>query len=54
MDDEYIQDLLAWTTPAVTAAYSEEENLTMLRLPRKECAYTSPRGGTQFDLSLLV
>ncbi|EMD38592.1 hypothetical protein CERSUDRAFT_153557 [Gelatoporia subvermispora B] len=40
VDDEYIQELLAWSHPHTTVAepfeYTEEENLTMLRLPRKE------------------
>lgn len=40
-DDGYIQELLQWTHPHVTATeeveYTETENLTMMRLPRKEC-----------------
>ncbi|KAJ3562171.1 hypothetical protein NP233_g9743 [Leucocoprinus birnbaumii] len=39
-DDEYIQELLKWKHPHITAReevkYTEEENLVMLRLPRKE------------------
>ncbi|OBZ75723.1 Protein shq1 [Grifola frondosa] len=39
-DDEYIQELLAWNHPHAIVSdefqYTEEENLTMLRLPRKE------------------
>ncbi|KAH6919073.1 SHQ1 protein-domain-containing protein [Coprinopsis sp. MPI-PUGE-AT-0042] len=39
-DDEYIQELLAWKHPYISAEgpfeYTEEENLEILRLPRKE------------------
>ncbi|THH33920.1 hypothetical protein EUX98_g349 [Antrodiella citrinella] len=39
-DDEYIKDLIAWEHPFVSldgeVVYTEEENLAMLRLPRKE------------------
>ncbi|KAH9854021.1 SHQ1-domain-containing protein [Lenzites betulinus] len=39
-DDEYIQELLAWRNPHTTSSediqYTEQENLVMLRLPRKE------------------
>ncbi|CAL1704202.1 unnamed protein product [Somion occarium] len=39
-DDEYIKDLIAWKHPHTTLPsefqYSEEENLAMLRLPRRE------------------
>jgi hypothetical protein len=40
-DDDYIRELLYWVHPHISAAhdvrYTEEEKLTMLRLPRKEC-----------------
>ncbi|PCH38387.1 SHQ1-domain-containing protein [Wolfiporia cocos MD-104 SS10] len=40
MEDDYIQELIAWQNPHTTCTdnfqYTEEENLTMLRLPRKE------------------
>jgi hypothetical protein len=41
-DDEYIQELLAWVPPQLeeapeTFAYTEAEQLQMLRLPRKAC-----------------
>ncbi|KAF9566264.1 SHQ1-domain-containing protein [Agrocybe pediades] len=40
MDDEYIQELLHWEHPHISDTssfqYTEKENLTMLRLPRKE------------------
>ncbi|KDR81812.1 hypothetical protein GALMADRAFT_221678 [Galerina marginata CBS 339.88] len=40
MDDEYIQELIAWAHPYISGQtevqYSEKENMTMLRLPRKE------------------
>ncbi|KAF7965002.1 hypothetical protein HWV62_1154 [Athelia sp. TMB] len=35
-DDTYIQEFFAWNPPPAPVAYTEEENLTMLRLPRKE------------------
>ena len=42
-DDEYIQELMAWKHPYIADPddfqFTEEENLTMLRLPRKECWY---------------
>jgi len=41
MEDENIRELLRWEHPHVIdtnpVEYSEEEKLTMLRLPRKEC-----------------
>lgn len=40
MDDEYIQELLAWEDPGLKDAeciFTESENMTMLNLPRKEC-----------------
>lgn len=44
-DDEYIQELIHWkhphTIPHTEIEYSEEENLTMLRLPRRECEHYS-------------
>ncbi|KAG2158448.1 SHQ1 protein-domain-containing protein [Suillus bovinus] len=39
MDDEYIQELLAWEDPGLKDAeciFTESENMTMLDLPRKE------------------
>ncbi|KZT65490.1 SHQ1-domain-containing protein [Daedalea quercina L-15889] len=40
VEDEYIQELLYWLNPHTVSGedfhYSEEENMTMLRLPRKE------------------
>lgn len=40
-DDEYIRDLLEWKHPhagnSESFQYSDEENATILRLPRKEC-----------------
>ncbi|KAF5358354.1 hypothetical protein D9756_001892 [Leucocoprinus leucothites] len=43
-DDEYIQELIKWRHPHITAReevkYTEEENLVMLRLPRKEYLIT--------------
>ncbi|KIJ69343.1 hypothetical protein HYDPIDRAFT_105936 [Hydnomerulius pinastri MD-312] len=40
VDDEYIQELIAWEDPAFENAsevvYTEEENMEILRLPRKE------------------
>ena len=45
-DDEYIQELIRWVHPHAEAhgdfQYTEEENSTMLRLPRKECMLLSP------------
>ena len=43
-DDEQIQELIAWQHPHTGQSddeitYTEEENLVMLRLPRKECQY---------------
>ncbi|KIK97085.1 hypothetical protein PAXRUDRAFT_825299 [Paxillus rubicundulus Ve08.2h10] len=39
-DDEYIQELVGWEDPALADAsdtvYTEQENMEMLRLPRKE------------------
>ena len=44
-DDDYIQELIHWTHPHIAIqtdfAYTEEENLVMLRLPRKECLFIS-------------
>ncbi|KIP01723.1 hypothetical protein PHLGIDRAFT_123107 [Phlebiopsis gigantea 11061_1 CR5-6] len=44
-DDDYIQELIRWTHPHTVAqtdfAYTEEENLVMLRLPRKEYLVTA-------------
>ncbi|KAH9952191.1 SHQ1-domain-containing protein [Amylocystis lapponica] len=57
MDDDYIQELVAWTNPHTVAAeqfkYTEEENLTMLRLPRKEYLAT-PRQTHDLYLTLLT
>ena len=45
VDDEYIQELLHWRHPHAAPPedfhYTEEENATMLRLPRKECEWTA-------------
>lgn len=42
-DDECIRELLAWRHPYITDTnafqYTEEENLVMLQLPRKECLH---------------
>ena len=42
-DDEYIQELIHWRHPHAVSQneieYSEEEKLTMLRLPRRECEH---------------
>lgn len=41
-DDEYIRELLTWKHPHATVSdfqYTEEENMMMLRLPRKECEF---------------
>ncbi|EIW60559.1 SHQ1-domain-containing protein [Trametes versicolor FP-101664 SS1] len=39
-DDEYIRELIAWPNPLTTSTeefqYTDQENLVMLRLPRKE------------------
>jgi hypothetical protein len=41
VDDEYIQELLTWTDPELVdgaeCVFTENENMTMLKLPRKEC-----------------
>jgi len=41
MDDEYIRELLQWTHPHIankeSVQYTEEENLQLLSLPKKEC-----------------
>lgn len=41
MDNEYVEELIAWEHPHLAtdtvASFSESENLTMLRLPQKEC-----------------
>lgn len=46
-DDEYIQELIHWTHPHTEVQtdfqYTEQENFTMLRLPRKECRLFSLR-----------
>ena len=43
VDDEYIQELLHWRHPHAAPVedfhYTEAENATMLRLPRKECEW---------------
>ncbi|KAL6309068.1 SHQ1-domain-containing protein [Sparassis latifolia] len=56
VEDEYIQELIAWRNPHVTATdefkYTEEENLTMLRLPRKEYLAT-PSQAHNLYLTLL-
>lgn len=42
-DDEYIQELIHWKhphgVPQTEIQYTEEEKLTMLRLPRRECEH---------------
>ncbi|KAJ7606617.1 SHQ1 protein-domain-containing protein [Roridomyces roridus] len=39
-DDEYIQELISWVNPRIVSdgpfAFTEEENLTLLNLPRRE------------------
>ncbi|KAI0361895.1 SHQ1-domain-containing protein [Trametes cingulata] len=56
-DDEYIQELIAWPNPHLTSSdafqYTEEENLTMLRLPRKEYLAT-PEQTHNLHLTLLT
>ncbi|KAI0781128.1 SHQ1-domain-containing protein [Trametes elegans] len=56
-DDEYIQELIAWPNPHATGTedfqYTEKENLTMLRLPRKEYLPT-PAQTHQLYLTLLT
>lgn len=44
MDYEYIEELLTWKHPHIAAKtedfeYSEQENMEILRLPRKECTF---------------
>jgi protein SHQ1 len=44
-DNEQIEDLIAWTHPhleslSTPVLFTEAENATMLRLPRKECMHT--------------
>ncbi|CAA7265397.1 unnamed protein product [Cyclocybe aegerita] len=45
MDDEYIQELLAWKHPHISDSrpfeYNEKENMQMLRLPRREYLATA-------------
>ncbi|OCH95608.1 SHQ1-domain-containing protein [Obba rivulosa] len=57
VDDEYIQDLLVWKHPHTIVAepfeYTEEENLAMLRLPRKEYLAT-PQQTHDLYLTLLT
>lgn len=46
VDDEYIQELLAWEDPEFEDAeciFTENENMTMLNLPRKEYLPTKPQ-----------
>ena len=42
MEDDYIQELIMWPHPEATPSddfhFTDEENMTMLRLPRKECS----------------
>lgn len=41
-DDKYIEELMAWHHPFANNGafqYTEEENMVMLRLPRKECEH---------------
>ncbi|KAI0637170.1 SHQ1-domain-containing protein [Trametes polyzona] len=56
-DDEYIQELIAWPNPHSTATeafeYTEQENLVMLRLPRKEYLAT-PEQTHDLYLTLLT
>jgi protein SHQ1 len=60
VDDECIQELLAWRHPYSIESdfqYTEEENMTMLRLPRKECELIlllGPNAPTQSSISDLV
>jgi hypothetical protein len=57
-DDEYIQELLKWIHPHVSTTeevkYTEEENLVMLRLPRKECDYISSDMDPLFSLLIYI
>lgn len=48
-DSEQIEELLAWTHPYLDPSssvgdvvFTDAENATMLRLPRRECTYLSP------------
>ena len=48
-DSEQIEELLAWTHPYLSSSagevvFTEAENATMLRLPRRECTYIFPQG----------
>jgi len=42
-DNDYIGELLVWTHPHLASSentpFSEDENLVMLRLPKKECEF---------------
>ncbi|KAF8911140.1 SHQ1 protein-domain-containing protein [Gymnopilus junonius] len=55
IDDEYIQELMAWKHPHVTDSnpvqYTEKENMTMLGLPRKQYLATD---GQTHDLYLAL
>ncbi|KAH8107186.1 SHQ1 protein-domain-containing protein [Cristinia sonorae] len=58
-DDEYIQELIAWRHPhcrddADAVVYTEEENLTMLRLPRKEYLPTPEQLASTYNTLLTV
>ncbi|OSX64918.1 hypothetical protein POSPLADRAFT_1135835 [Postia placenta MAD-698-R-SB12] len=57
VDDEYIQELLAWASPVAGTTdghhFTEEENATMLRLPRKEYS-TIPQQTHDLYLTLLT
>jgi len=56
-DDEDILDLIKWKHPHTAddedILYTEEENLTMLRLPRKECLSVHRSVLTLVDSSFL-
>lgn len=47
-DSEQIEELLTWTHPYLSSSagdvvvFTEAENATMLRLPRRECTYNYP------------
>lgn len=56
-DNEQLEELIAWTHPHLESpsttgvVFTEAENATMLRLPRKECTshfFTSPHFTSPF------
>lgn len=62
VDDDYVQDLITWRHPYAEDTkpfeFTEDENATMLRLPRKECMYIrrheDPLTDVPIDLSTPV